>query len=762
MRRIAAVPYRLAREGPSRKATPLLSNAGNTTTTTIPTGAQLNESRLKQWHQQGEALLTLENLRSWINAAGLVLFAPRPQIGSPAGTLVEAVIGAPAASPTLAQTAEAKSLLARMIAEGMAVPLNLLGATAGAESDTPDFVCSTAVFSYIFTLRGDKTWKKAPETAGAVKVSPLALATYEALGRRGPLPVSDLTTELGKEVTEAAVLRALGELWTHLRVLPLAQAAGGATVWELAGTRFGKQIKAGANAGQPSALSALITLYLGQAVVASEEEIESFLSPLAARSRIRDVVHALMAARQLETLAVEGRTVLHVTGDLPAFLSPEVPVAADAASAEPEAGSTDAADGGPRISKFVAKPKKIGTGYLAKASPSKFASNFSAGASAAARPGARFGSKSPFPGKPAGDRERRPFGKAAGAGKAGSVKAGFDKPWDEEKAKRLAAVARPSEVAEPIADAAEVAPPERAPRVYKPRADGDTRRSAFGAKSAFGRKPAFGSKPSFGTGGAGAPRRFDSGDSRPPRRDFVPRPDSSAGPEKPPRKTFSKPGTFGRKREGFGAGRDGAGDARPPRRDFGGGADRSARSATPRTPGSYAPRAGGSDRPNAGRPAGKAGGGFASRTPYSPRGGGEGKPEFTRGASAGRPERGSSTEGGKRVYRKFDAPRDRPARPLNSDRPARPFSSDRSARPAGAGSRGGGTGHAGKSGGARPGGFKSPRPSGKPGGGFGKKPFSKPGAGKPSGTFAKFADGAKPFGKRSPARKYKPREGDSA
>ncbi len=59
----------------------------------IPTAAQLAEARLKQWHQQGEALLTMENLRSWMNTAGLVLFAPRPQIAAPAASLVEAVLG---------------------------------------------------------------------------------------------------------------------------------------------------------------------------------------------------------------------------------------------------------------------------------------------------------------------------------------------------------------------------------------------------------------------------------------------------------------------------------------------------------------------------------------------------------------------------------------------------------------------------------------------------------------------------------------------
>src|SRR5207302_3009916 len=156
-----------------------------------------------------------------------------------------------------------------------------------------------------FTLRGDKAWKQPPTTTGATKVSPLALNTYTLLAEQAKtsgdsvpgLSASALATELGKEVTETAVLRALTELWQHLRVLPVPQLDGAPTLWELTTTRFTKQIKAGANAGQPTALSALISLYLGQAIVATEDEIETFLSPLAPRSRIRDVVHALISAR---------------------------------------------------------------------------------------------------------------------------------------------------------------------------------------------------------------------------------------------------------------------------------------------------------------------------------------------------------------------------------------------------------------------------------------------------------------------------------
>jgi 23S rRNA pseudouridine2605 synthase len=799
------LPHSLQSDAPpSRKASPTLNtpSTAETSNSAIPTAAQLAEVRLKQWHQQGEALLTIENLRGWINAAGLVLFAPRTQIASPAPSLVEAVLGTPNPSPTLDQSTEARSLLARLVAEGLAVPLNLLGpggttVHAGAPGDTPDFVASTAVFSYIFTLRGDKAWKQPPATSGAMKVSHLALATHEALSQRGPLSAYDLTTEVGKEATEAAVLRALGELWTHLRVLPLLQPDGRPALWELTSARFTKQIKAGANAGQPSALSALISLYLSQAVVAAEDEIESFLSPLASRSRIRDVIHALLSDRQLATVAVEGRTMLHVAGALPAFLALDTKVAdaeaqdsgdgeiaVEARAADEGHDAEGTGEAAPRISKFVPKPRKIGTGYLAKAKPSKFAAKpgpFERGSKPSSRPAFKqregSGFKSEFKPRagsaPAAGRERRPFSKPASPG--------FDKPWDEEKARRLAAAARPSQVSENIGDVAasdqtgeagESAQP-RAARVYEPRTEGTGDRRTFGGKPSFRGKPPFGGKPSIQSEG------------RPPRRDFAPRGDGETHDARTPRKTFSKPGTFGRKREGFAA-RAFDGDARSPRREFAPRSgprpdqrsDRGERTgpASPRAAGSYTPRPQGDrprgDRPQGDRPRSKEGSGFAPRKPYTSRSADgpkyAGKPSFSNANKpAGRPRsddrnQGSSSETGKRVYRKFDAPRDRPARPFSSDRPARvgKFSGDVS-KPTGDYAP---RKFAGKPSG-KPGGFAG-KSGGKATGGFaGKKPFSKSGGsftGKPTSTFAKFAGNKKPFGKRPPGRKFKPSQGESA
>lgn len=740
----------------------ILSDIKNSETlnSSIPTAAQLTEIRLKQWHQTGEALLTLENMRGWINATGLVLFAPRPQIASPAPSLVEAVLGAPNANPTIEQTAEARSLMARMVAEGLAVPLNLLGPGAGtvhaaAPGDTPDFVASTAVFSYIFTLRGDKAWKQPPPTSGAVKVSQLASATYEALGRRGPLSAYDLMSEVGKEVTEAAVLRSLGELWTHLRVLPLAQPDGAATLWELASARFTKQIKAGANAGQPSALSALISLYLGQAVVAAEDEIESFLSPLASRSRIRDVIHALLAARELETIAVEGRTMLHVAGSLPAFLSVEAEVDRKAAIEVAAVGETAEADAvgeaQTRITKFVAKPRKIGTGYLAKAKPSTFAVR-PAGDAKSGGVGFKAGFKKRIGSGVPADRERRPFNKTR--------QAGFDKPWDEEKTSRLAVARKSSEVPDdaPPANLDEGQP--SAAQTYKPRMD-RAERGADGGRGKFSGKPAFGRKPPFGDKAAfGGKSRFDRGD-RPGRRDFAPRGD---GDVRPAKKTFSKPGTFGRKREGFAART--SGEDRPPRREFsprsGSGAERRPgprqdRGERPsfggsRSAGGYTPRP---QADRTGRPVRAEGTGFGARKTFSPRSSDGGKPGYSKEGFAGKPrareDRGTSTEGGKRVYRKFDAPRERPSRPYSADRPRREE-----------GTRNASSKFSERSG-DKPRSFAG-KSSGKPGD-FAKKGFAKsdrPFKGKPDSTFAKFAGNKKPFGKRPPGRKFKSVKGESS
>jgi 23S rRNA pseudouridine2605 synthase len=502
---------------------------------------QLEAARATAWKQTGEPLLTLEATRDWVNERGLVLFSPRAaQLPAPAPSLVEATLGVAKSAPTFAETEVARGLVARLVGEGLALALNLLGVPG----DSPDFVVSAQVFSYIFTMRGDKAWKLPPSTSGAVKVSPLGLKVYEVLAAKGPVTAAELAQELGREVTEAAILRSLTELWSQLRVIPLLAQGEGSTLWELTSRRFTKAIKAGANAGQPTALSALVSLYLAQVFAATEEEVTTFLSPLTARSRVREVLHALVGARQLETVVLEGKTLLYIPGTLPA-----------AAVAEGEEATVEGVD----AAAVVERPKKIGTGRIKSfASEGKVASEFRgkpAGKSFGAKPAGRgFAARGAGPVKPSArygarldgktDKDRRPF-KKDGAG--ASAKKSFTKPWEEDRKPRAAAPAK----ADGFTKFRRPAPEDRAPlgareqaglpverrtpprsatrsfekRPYTPRAEEGGERATFKPRSYESRDRV------AKAGGFGAKRPFVKRDAEGGARPFAKRPYTPRGAE---------------------------------------------------------------------------------------------------------------------------------------------------------------------------------------------------------------------------------------
>ena len=752
------------------------------------------------------AVLTQSGAREFLNQAGLLLFAAKPQFaGVPAPTFVEATLGAANANPSFTASDTARTLLARLVADGSAVPLNLLGLSS-TTAEAPDFIVSAAAFPYIFTLRGDKAWKQPPSTSGAAKVSPLAANTYTLLVENGPKSAYALTGDLGKEVTEAAVLRALSELWQQLRVVPVPQPGGKPTLWEPITTRFTKQIKTGANAGQPTALSTFVSLFLGRAILATEDEIETFLSPLAPRSRIRDVVHALSGARQLETITVDGKHHLHVSGDLPLFESARSVPEADAVAVLSEDGS--------RIKKFVPKPQKLGTGSGDRPKPFRSLSD-------RGRPGARPERKS------GPDRTARPT---------------FNKPWEEEKQARVDRAA---------AGAADESTPAYQDLDAGARPESPRRAPAMGGRPAFGSKPAFGRKQGFGDrprGGADRPafQRDRSEDSRPAFNRERPGSDRPGGD----RPAFSRDRNSS-DRPAFQRDRPGPGDrpsfTRVPRE---GGSDRfqprdSRRSFTPRDASggdTRPPRPFGSKPGFGGKPAfgskpsfprkpfdPERSAGDRERRPFrrdeaegerrpprrtfdsAPRGGGsESRPTFT---EKPRFSRDRETEGGRRPpFRKFDAPRTsrpprdgeegRPARRPEGDRPvprsggfagSKPFGSKPFARREGSDSAPRRAGFAPREGGSssprREGGFPPRRDgdfAGKREGSFGGRREGAPGGKKPFGagfasgaagrpfkptrsapdapgasTFDKFKGNAKPWGKRPPARKYKAKDDEA-
>ena len=134
------------------EATPAATK--HTSAAATPSSDQLTKTRAAHWIQDEKPLLTLEGLRNWINSCGLVAYGPRvAQMGAPAPSLLEATLGKRLdGGAELGESDAARSLLARLVAEGSAVPLNLLGVTGGVGTDVPDYVASASVFSYVFTV----------------------------------------------------------------------------------------------------------------------------------------------------------------------------------------------------------------------------------------------------------------------------------------------------------------------------------------------------------------------------------------------------------------------------------------------------------------------------------------------------------------------------------------------------------------------------------------------------------------------------------
>jgi 23S rRNA pseudouridine2605 synthase len=265
--------------------------------------------------QNGHGALTLEDARTWMEETGLCPFAPRRQFSTfTAPSFVEAVAGRHDEAPGPKQIALAEDLLVRLEHADVAVRLNLLGQPG----EQADYVVASWVLPYVYALRGDRDWRRNPQLTGSRQVSPLAVEAYKLL-EAGEATIPQLKHTLGREVSEAAVLRAITELWQQLRIIPVFSAPGETPRWQLLRTRYQKAIAEGASTSQVTAISVLASIYLQAVIAASMEEVELFLSPLTARSKVREVLRGLLATRQVHTIQLGHAPHFYVAGTLPEF-----------------------------------------------------------------------------------------------------------------------------------------------------------------------------------------------------------------------------------------------------------------------------------------------------------------------------------------------------------------------------------------------------------------------------------------------------------
>ena len=282
------------------------------------TAEQLEVSRAERMRQNGHGALTLEDARTWMEETGLCPFAPRRQFSTfTAPSFVEAVAGHHDEAPGPKQIAVAEELLVRLERNDVAVRLNLLGQPG----EQADYVVASWVLPYVYALRGDRDWRRNPQLTGSRQVSQLAVEAYKLL-EAGEATIPQLKHALGREVSEAAVLRAITELWQQLRIIPVLSAPGETPRWQLLRVRFQKAIAEGASTSQVTAISVLASIYLQAVIAASMEEVELFLAPLTARSKVREVLRGLLATRQVHTIQLGHAPHFYVAGTLPEFAPP--------------------------------------------------------------------------------------------------------------------------------------------------------------------------------------------------------------------------------------------------------------------------------------------------------------------------------------------------------------------------------------------------------------------------------------------------------
>ena len=273
----------------------------------------------------GNPIRTLEDAREFIESVGLCLLFPlAPQEGrgaSPgrlllAPTFVGACIGRDDNLPIVQRAfsdpraQSAVELMVRLLRERGAYEANLFG-------DDNSLLIAASIFPYFYALVGDRNPRQQPKPGAAGRsgggLSPLADDVLAAIYREGPIVKPMLREVLGGELSLTAVDHALADLWSRLKITRVDYNSKDGAAWDILYRWSPEAVNEGAHLSVGESLSALISKYLDAVVAAEASEIEDFFSNVVSRSRVKEAVNALLAARELSFVHVGKRTLLQVT-----------------------------------------------------------------------------------------------------------------------------------------------------------------------------------------------------------------------------------------------------------------------------------------------------------------------------------------------------------------------------------------------------------------------------------------------------------------
>src|SRR6516162_8295571 len=268
---------------------------------------QLQELRREKWRLHGAGIRNIEDARLFIDSVGFcTLYPQRPALLAP--TFVGAYAGNDEKLPTWQMAfanpsaREAKKLMVRLLREKAAYETLVFPEN--------NFLVSAAVFPYFYGLVGDRNPRQAPKAGARSGYSPLAVDAYLILQKDGPISKQHLRETLGGDISEAALDRALDELWAKLRITRVDYKPDEGVFWDVLHRWSPEAVREGVTMPVAGAVTALVSKYIDCVRAVSQEEVENFFSPLVGRARVREAINALQAARELGFVHVGGKVML--------------------------------------------------------------------------------------------------------------------------------------------------------------------------------------------------------------------------------------------------------------------------------------------------------------------------------------------------------------------------------------------------------------------------------------------------------------------
>jgi hypothetical protein len=271
----------------------------------------LEQLRREKWHLDGRAVRTFDDARLFLESVGFCMMYPmRQQALVP--TFIGAWVGSDQQLPDWQhafadpRAQEATEVMVRLLRERAAYEANRF-------DENNAFLIAASIFPYFYALVGERNPKLAPKPKPHSEYSQLACDAFELIRRDGPISKQKMRDELGGSVSFVALDHALGELWSRLRITRVDYNPAEGAFWDVLYRWSPDAVRDGINLSVGESLSALISKYLDCVVAADQQELESFFGNFVPRSRVKEAINALLAARELSFIRVGNRSLIQIT-----------------------------------------------------------------------------------------------------------------------------------------------------------------------------------------------------------------------------------------------------------------------------------------------------------------------------------------------------------------------------------------------------------------------------------------------------------------